>query len=136
MNVNQLSPGKNECEYALPVHNNTASDVNLETLISQKPDLGLTKLMKPKTMLKSRVTGSWITRASLIEGVFMNGSVDGNGEADASEQETLPFPKILNADTMFKKGCDALKYDDLVVAVDLVSPCTKNQRFHYRFEDT
>lgn len=58
----------------------------------------------------------------------MNGSVDGNGEAAASEQETLLFPKILNAITLFQKGCDALKYDDLVVAVDL--------RFHYRFEDT
>ena len=29
--------GKNEQEYALPVHNNTASDVNLQTLTSGKP---------------------------------------------------------------------------------------------------
>ena len=30
--------GKNEREYALPVHNNTTSDVNLEPLTSEKPE--------------------------------------------------------------------------------------------------
>ena len=52
----------------------------------------------------------------------MNGSVVGNGEVVAAEKENLLLPKNLE-----DAGSDALNYDDLVVAVDFVSPCTRNQ---------
>ena len=48
---------------------------------------------------------------------YMNGSVVGNGEVVVAEKENLLLPKNL------EDACsDALNYDDLVVAVDFVSP--------------
>ena len=77
-------------------------------------------------MVNSGVPGSWITWASLpwlrVLTFYMNGSVVGNGEVVTTKKENLLFPKNLE-----DAGSDALNYDELVVAVDFVSPCTRNQ---------
>lgn len=53
-----------------------------------------------------------------------------NGEAAAVEQE--PFPKTLeDAEALFQKGCDALKADDLVEAVDSLSRALEIRVAHF-----
>lgn len=114
--------GENERESALPADNNTASAAEPGTPDCPEGGTGAGEVNEAKD------DGDVAARASPVEGLLMNGSAAGNGEASAAEQE----PKTLeNADTLFQKGCDALKAEDLVDAVDFLSQSLEIRVSHF-----
>jgi len=116
--VDGLTPaeGETQSEPALPVENNTASAAEPGTPDCPEAGAGVDEGNEAKD------DGDVAAGASPVEGLLMNGSAACNGEAAAVEQEPLPSPKTLeDADALFQKGCDALKADDLVEAVDSLS---------------
>lgn len=118
--------GENERESALLVDNNNASAAEPGTPDCPEGGTGAGEVNEAKD------DGDVAARASPVEGLLMNGSAAGNGEAAAAEQEPIPSPKTLeDADTMFQKGCDALKADDLVDAVDFLSRSLEIRVAHF-----
>lgn len=108
--------GENQSEPALSIENNIASVAEHGTPDCLEVGIGVGKCNKAK------YDGDVVARASPIEGLHMNGSVATNGEVVPAEQEPLPSLKTLeDADALFQKGCDALKDDDFVEAVDSLS---------------
>jgi nuclear autoantigenic sperm protein len=126
--VEGLSPaeGENQRDSVPPVENSTASAAEPGTPDCPEAGSGAGEGNEAKD------DGDIAAGASPVEGLLMNGSAVGNGDAAAAEQDPLPSPKTLeDAEALFQKGCDALKADDLVEAVDSLSRALEIRVAHF-----
>lgn len=116
--VEGLTPaeGENQSEPALSVENNIASAAEPGTPNFPEVGTGADECKEAKD------DGDMAAGASPVEGFLMNGSVASNGEVALAEQDPLPSLITLeDAYALFQKGCDALKSDDFVEAIDSLS---------------
>lgn len=116
--VEGLTPteAENQSEPTLSVENNIASASEPGT--PNFPEVGT----GDDECNEAKDDGDMAVGASPVQSFLMNGNVASNGEAALAEKDPLPSLKTLeDVDALFQKGCDALKFDDFVEAIDSLS---------------